>query len=102
MDKKAINANQNVRLHACVEGFVQGVGFRFYCMQNAYALGITGWVRNRHNGEVEVIAEGDRQTLEKYIDVLSKGPSMAQIQKVRIEWEEWSGDFSSFDAKPTV
>ena len=50
-------ADKNVeRLHATVEGFVQGVGFRHFVMRSAGGLGLTGWTRNRYDGAVEVIA----------------------------------------------
>lgn len=52
--------NPNMRLHATVKVFVQGVGFRSSVEQSALALGVTGWVRNCWNGDVEVIAEGKR------------------------------------------
>ena len=62
------------RLHAVVEGTVQGVGFRNFVQENAYRLNLTGWVRNRWDGTVEVTAEGDRQDLEKLLQALRRGP----------------------------
>ena len=54
------NTSQAERLHAIIEGRVQGVGFRYFVEEKAAALGVTGWVRNRWNRSVEVVAEGER------------------------------------------
>ncbi|HTX79109.1 MAG TPA: acylphosphatase, partial [Longilinea sp.] len=48
--------NQNERLHAVVEGLVQGVGFRAFVTEQAYQLGLVGWVRNTYGGQVEALA----------------------------------------------
>ena len=93
---------EKARLHAFVEGFVQAVGFRFFTMQNAYTLKITGWVRNRINGEVEVVAEGPRKTLEIFLQELHKGPSFSEVKNVRVEWENYQGEFTNFTALPTA
>ena len=56
-----------VRLHAIIEGRVQGVGFRAFVIDKATDLGVTGWVRNSWGGSVEIMAEDDRPTLEKLL-----------------------------------
>jgi acylphosphatase len=58
------------RLHAIVHGHVQGVSFRFYTVEVAMHLQITGWVRNLANGGVEVMAEGTRQELDDLLAFL--------------------------------
>lgn len=88
--------NPNMRLHATVEGFVQGVGFRSFVEQNALALGVTGWVRNRWNGDVEVTAEGDRQTLENLLSALRRGPRASHVSNVQVEWLPSTGEFGGF------
>ncbi|HEY60476.1 MAG TPA: acylphosphatase [Anaerolineae bacterium] len=97
-----MSQSKNTRLHVFVEGYVQAIGFRFFTMQNAYVLKITGWVRNRINGEVEVIAEGSHEALEQFLQELHRGPSMAQVKNVRVEWEDYTGKFTDFTALPTV
>ena len=68
-----------IRLHAFVEGDVQGVGYRYFVIDNARSLGLTGWVRNRFDGSVEVLAEGPRAYLEILIDALQQGPRSARV-----------------------
>jgi acylphosphatase len=84
------------RLHAVVEGSVQGVGFRGYVLEKAQLLSLTGWVRNCWNGNVEVLAEGPQLSLENLLEGLKKGPSMSHVTNVQIEWSTATGEFSSF------
>lgn len=85
-----------VRLHAIVHGIVQGVNFRYYTRCQAEALGVTGWVANRWDGTVEVVAEGPRAAVEKLLDWLHHGPPSAQVDKVQAEWETATGEFDDF------
>ena len=74
-------------LHAVVRGRVQGVGFRFFVLQQADALGLSGWVRNRADGSVEVRAEGNRPALESLLADLRRGPTAAHVEGVDHDWE---------------
>lgn len=87
------------RLHATVEGRVQGVGFRAFVEQTAVGLGLVGWVRNRWDGSVEALAEGPRPQLETFLDALRRGPRMAYVTTVIHEWQEPSGEFKRFSVK---
>ncbi len=87
------------RLHAWVEGRVQGVGFRFFVLENAIPLDLTGWVRNTYNGSVEVIAEGPRLDLESFLELLRQGPRAAYVTNVRVEWENPGGEFTGFHVR---
>lgn len=89
------------RLHAVVEGRVQGVGFRYFVEETALALNLKGWVRNRWNGTVETIAEGERSILEKFLAALQRGPRSAQVSQVSVEWLPSTGEFSRFTIKMT-
>ncbi|MBN1146953.1 MAG: acylphosphatase [Anaerolineales bacterium] len=89
------------RLHAIVEGRVQGVGFRYFVEESAMALGLTGWVRNRWDGTVELVAEGERQSLEKLLAVVRRGPRASYVSDVRFEWSPASGEFKSFYVRIT-
>ena len=89
------------RLHATVEGRVQGVSFRYFVQEQALELGINGWVRNRWNGSVEVTVEGPRDKLEGLLQVLRVGPPMARVTNVDFEWLPPSGEFNSFWVKST-
>ena len=89
------------RLHAIVEGRVQGVSFRYFVSEQAQRLGLSGWVRNRYNGDVEVLAEGNRHDLELLLSALQQGPPMANVSKVTAEWLSASHEFSSFWVRST-
>jgi len=93
---------QVARLHAFVKWRVQGVGFRFFTMQAAWTHEISGWVRNRVNGDVEVLAEGQQTALEALLHDLQCGPSSASVSDVSAEWLPYQGEFTSFDPRETV
>jgi len=75
-------------VHLLVRGRVQGVGFRHFVVLRAQALGLAGWVRNRHDGAVELEAEGPRGTLERLVDAARSGPPGARVVGVDEEWSE--------------
>ena len=87
---------QNERMHAFVQGAVQGVGFRFFIYQTGSNLRLYGWVRNRINGNVEILAEGSREELDTLLRETRKGPQMAQIDKVDVEWQKSRNDLPPF------
>lgn len=93
---------QQTRLHAIVHGRVQGVGFRAYVIENGLSLGVVGWARNRWNGTVEVVAEGNPQKLESLLEALRRGPRMSKVTEVEIDWGRASGEFASFGMRSTV
>ena len=84
------------RIHIFVFGMVQGVFFRANTADTARRLGVTGWVRNVPDGSVEVIAEGEKETLEQLLEWCKRGPSAAEVSKVDFEWLEGSDEFSDF------
>jgi acylphosphatase len=84
------------RLHAIVHGHVQGVNFRYHTSRTAQSLGLTGWVANRWDGTVEAVAEGQRQSLEKFLAFLHQGPPVATVLRVDAAWEPASGEFEHF------
>ena len=69
-------------LYVAVRGRVQGVGFRWFVRERARALGLTGWVRNRQDGSVEVLALGDDLALERLRAILRTGPDGARVSDV--------------------
>lgn len=75
------------------------MAFRFFAQHLASQLGITGWVRNLYDGRVEVVAEGDRDKLELFLAELKKGPRMARVEKVDLDWEEFRDEFLDFSIK---
>ena len=82
-----------------VDGVVQGVGFRMFVLEYARAFGLTGWVRNRYDGRVEVVAEGTNAQLERLVDRLRTGPRSAFVEELQKEWQPASGEFRSFEVK---
>lgn len=85
------------RLHAVVEGYVQGVGFRNFVQAQAVSLGLTGWVRNVYDtGSVELAAEGERAQLEALLERVRRGPRSSRVTAVNADWEAATGEFSDF------
>jgi len=93
------NAVEMARLQAFISGAVQGVGYRYFAMNAAHELGITGWVRNLHDGSVQVVAEGPRQALEKLLVILRQGPHSGRVDEVRDSWFECQGEFDRFEVR---
>jgi acylphosphatase len=78
---------------ARIEGRVQGVGFRYSCIREGRRLGITGWVRNTQDGDVEVWAEGPADKLETLLQWLRRGPPGARVDNVRCEKAVPTGNY---------
>lgn len=66
-----------------IEGRVQGVGFRWWTVRQASALGLAGWVRNRRDGSVEALAIGAIEVLDAFVAACAEGPRAAQVNAVR-------------------
>ncbi len=79
-----------------VQGTVQGIFFRQFVKEHAEDLKLRGFVRNLESGEVEVIAEGEAEGLDRLLGFLKTGPEHAQIRNVKVEERKWSGDFKEF------
>lgn len=73
------------------------VMFRDFAKRNARRLGLIGAVQNMLDGSVRVVAEGEKDKLERLLVVLNKGPWLARVDNVKVVWEEASGKFSKFD-----
>jgi acylphosphatase len=86
----------HARVHIVVEGLVQGVGFRWFVSRRAQALGLSGFVKNLYNGNVELEAEGDRSLLEELIREVKVGPRSAHVSDLRLEWIEPRHDDPGF------
>ena len=74
-------------LHVIVKGRVQGVGFRYFVLARAQALGLQGWVQNLPNGSVEAHAEGAEEALTQWVKELRQGPPLARVDEVRTDWD---------------
>ncbi|MFO7632554.1 MAG: acylphosphatase [Caldilinea sp.] len=86
----------NKRIEATVHGRVQGVAFRHYTNNQARILGMRGWVANRPDGSVRVVAEGAEPSLAAFVEWLQQGPAAARVDFVDVMWLDATGEFSSF------
>jgi acylphosphatase len=85
------------RVSLKIFGQVQGVYYRFTAKTEAEKLGLFGWSSNNDDGSVEIVAEGEKEQLEKLIDWCKKGSFLAKVEKVDIDWQDYKGEFKSFD-----
>jgi acylphosphatase len=79
------------RRHVVIYGFVQGVGFRFGVERTATARGVAGWVRNRPDGAVEAVFEGERADVQALVEFCRRGPRGAEVERVDVEEESAEG-----------
>jgi acylphosphatase len=86
----------NKRVQLIVRGRVTGVYFRAATQREAKRLGVTGWVRNRNEGSVEVLAEGEEDAIKEIISWAHHGPSAARVDAVDVRWRAYTGEFSDF------
>jgi acylphosphatase len=84
-----------------VHGRVQGVGYRATTLDEARRLGLAGWVRNRIDGTVEVLAEGAESKLRLFLAYLHRGPWGAHVTSVAVDWDEAQGAPIPFQVKRT-
>jgi acylphosphatase len=84
-----------------ITGRVQGVGYRAWAMQLAARLGVRGWVRNRRDGSVEVLAIGAEATVDRMVEACREGPFGARVADVAVSEAEDDGS-AGFTAKPTL
>jgi acylphosphatase len=80
-----------IRRRMVVHGRVQGVGFRWSCIREADRLGVRGWVRNRPDGTVEAVAEGEVDAVERFVEWLRTGPRPARVDRVEVADEPVEG-----------
>jgi acylphosphatase len=86
----------NKRIEATIHGRVQGVAFRHYTSIQAHRLGVCGWVANRPDGTVRVVAEGDERVLKHFCEWLHEGPSAARVAFVDLIWLDATDEFRDF------
>ena len=95
-------SNEIVRAHVWVKGRVQGVGFRAHVEFYGNQLGVTGWVRNVGYDTVEAVAEGTREKMERFIEMMKQGPISSRVDELRVEREESTGEFREFGVKRSL
>ncbi len=87
---------EKVRARVIIEGMVQGVFFRHHTKGTARRLGVKGWVKNRRDGSVEAVFEGDKDKVDQVIQWCHRGPSEARVTRVNLFWEDFQGEFEDF------
>jgi acylphosphatase len=87
---------ETASFRAFIHGHVQGVFFRASVESWAGELSVNGYVRNRPDDVVEVVAEGEKPQLEKLIGRLKVGPPAARVDEVKLTWTEYKGEFTNF------
>lgn len=83
-------------IHCVVSGRVQMVMFRDFVKRKARALGLTGWVKNLDDNTVEVLAQGEKKTLEQLIARMRRGSLLSNVEDVRVEWRSPKQSFEDF------
>ncbi len=94
--EKSVNTQ---RVHIKISGDVQGVGFRYTTIETARSLGLVGWVRNVTGGGVEIVAEGEKNSLERLIEWCKGGPTFGKVANTEVEWQNSTGEFSGFEVE---
>ena len=89
----------NKRIEATIRGRVQGVAFRHYTQIEARQHRLTGWVANRPDGSVRVVAEGPETALTRFAAWLHEGPQSAHVDYVDLRWLDAAGEFSRFEVR---
>ena len=84
------------RIHVVCRGRVQGVYFRASARREARQNGLSGWVKNRNDGAVEMIVEGEEDAVKDFLAWAQHGPSTARVDKVETKWRSYTGEFSDF------
>lgn len=84
------------QVHIVVSGSVQGVFYRANTRKKAKDLAIKGWVRNLRDGRVEITAEGKEKDLKNLIEWCKKGPKLAFVENIEVEWSDYTGKYEEF------
>jgi len=87
------------RVHVIVSGLVQGIGFRSSVRNEAAMTGVKGYVKNRNDGKVEAVFEGEESNVLNMAEFCRHGPSGASVDDVEVNMEEYTGEFNSFDIR---
>jgi acylphosphatase len=87
------------RAHVWVEGYVQGVFFRYEASRIAKSLNVNGWIRNLPDCRVEAVFEGEKENVEEMAKFCRLGPPGAHVDDVEAKWETYRGEFSSFEIR---
>ncbi|MDG5814881.1 acylphosphatase [Chitinispirillales bacterium ANBcel5] len=85
------------RVYMLIKGNVQGIGFRYFTSDLATSFNLSGWVKNRHDGSVELEAQGQESELDQFAAQLKKGPALARVTDIEIKDKPVKKDSSEFN-----
>ena len=94
-----MRASESKRARILVSGNVQGVFYRSSAADVAQKLGLAGWVKNTFGGGVEIVVEGEKESIEKLIEWCGQGPDFAKVENVEVAWEKPTAEFSTFETR---
>lgn len=94
-----MTSSSRLRVRLTLRGRVQGVFFRQSTKEQADRLGVSGWVRNLDNGDVEAVAEGPAEAIEAWVRWCHGGPPRARVDSVDRVDEPFRGEFASFEVR---
>ena len=92
----------NITRRIRIRGQVQGVNLREAMRQRADQLKLTGWIRNRLDGSVEAVVQGEAFAIDSIVEWARLGPPTARVDSVDVESADGEGNYDSFDKKPTA
>jgi len=84
-------------IRCIVKGKVQGVFYRDFVTKHARRLALVGFVRNLPDGTVEIVAQGYTDNLEKLLEYAGRGPFLARVSDIEVQWREPRGEYTSFE-----
>jgi acylphosphatase len=82
-----------------ITGIVQGVGFRSWVARKAKSLNLHGYVKNEPDGSVYIVVEGEKDMIERLIELCWKGPTLAKVSNVEVQWNSYKGEFNDFEIR---
>lgn len=88
-----------LQLQIVVSGKVQGVGYRYFAQMKAVQFGITGWVKNRSDGAVEMVTTGTKENLDLFIDEIRRGNPFSTVDQIEISEISTGEKYQSFTIK---
>jgi acylphosphatase len=89
----------DVQLTALVNGYVQGVGFRWWTRSRALELRLTGYATNLPDGRVQVVAQGPRERCQRLLDLLEGGNTPGAVDAVVVDWSAATAPLNGFSAR---
>lgn len=90
---------QKARVHLIIHGYVQGIFYRASTRETALSLGLSGWVRNMADGNVEALFEGSIENLRNAVKWCRQGPPGAKVTRIDEKWTDSKAEFDSFEIR---